>query len=285
MSEIEIAFIGGSGLYKIPNLKKIKWKSVTSSFGKPSCKVCVGSLNGKLIAFLPRHGINHNISPSKINYRANIECLKKLNVQNIISLSAVGSLREDYKPGDFVVVNQFIDNTYLRKKTFFDEDCISHVSMSSPVCENLRKISVSNLKKLKLNFHSNGTYICIEGPQFSSLAESNLFRSWGCDIIGMTNMPEAKLAREAGICYAAISMVTDFDCWHPKHDSVTVDQIIRTMNQNSNNAFKLIEEFSKIEKISCDEKIKNISKNSLITSIDKIEKSTKKKLKFIFNDL
>ena len=157
--------------------------------------------------------------------------------------------------------------------------------MSSPVCENLRKISLSNLKKLKLNFHSNGTYICIEGPQFSSLAESNLFRSWGCDVIGMTNMPEAKLAREAGICYAAISMVTDFDCWHPQHDSVTVDQIVTTMNQNSNNAFKLIEEFSKIKKISCDEKIKNISKNSLITRIEKIEKSTKKKLKFIFNDL
>ena len=157
--------------------------------------------------------------------------------------------------------------------------------MSSPVCENLRKISLSNLKKLKLNFHSNGTYVCIEGPQFSSLAESNLFRSWGCDVIGMTNMPEAKLAREAGICYAAISMVTDFDCWHPQHDSVTVEQIVKTMNQNSNNAFKLIEEFSKIEKISCDEKIKNISKNSLITKIEKIEKSTKNKLKFIFNDL
>jgi 5'-methylthioadenosine phosphorylase len=157
--------------------------------------------------------------------------------------------------------------------------------MSSPVCENLRKISLSNLKKLKLSFHSNGTYICIEGPQFSSLAESNLFRSWGCDVIGMTNMPEAKLAREAGICYAAISMVTDFDCWHPQHDSVTVDQIVTTMNQNSNNAFKLIEEFSKIKKISCDEKIKNISKNSLITRVEKIEKSTKKKLKFIFNDL
>ena len=285
MSEIELAFIGGSGLYKIPNLKKIKWKIVKSSFGKPSWKVCTGTLNGKSIAFLPRHGINHNISPSEINYRANIECLKKLGVQNIISLSAVGSLREDYKPGDFVVVDQFIDNTYLRKKTFFDDDCISHVSMSSPVCENLRKISLSNLKKLKLSFHSNGTYICIEGPQFSSLAESNLFRSWGCDVIGMTNMPEAKLAREAGICYAAISMVTDFDCWHPQHDSVTVDQIVTTMNQNSNNAFKLIEEFSKIKKISCDEKIKNISKNSLITRVEKIEKSTKKKLKFIFNDL
>ena len=285
MSEVEIAFIGGSGLYKIPNLKKIQWKTVKSSFGKPSWKICLGSLNGKLIAFLPRHGINHNISPSKINYRANIECLKKIGVQNVISLSAVGSLREDYKPGDFVVVDQFIDNTYLRKKTFFDDDCISHVSMSSPVCENLRKISLSNLKKLKLNFHSNGTYICIEGPQFSSLAESNLFRSWGCDVIGMTNMPEAKLAREAGICYAAISMVTDFDCWHPQHDSVTVEQIVKTMNQNSNNAFKLIEEFSKIKKISCDEKIKKISKNSLITRVEKIEKSTKKKLKFIFNDL
>ena len=157
--------------------------------------------------------------------------------------------------------------------------------MSSPVCENLREISIKNLKKLKLNFHPNGTYICIEGPQFSSLAESNLFRSWGCDIIGMTNMPEAKLAKEAGICYSAISMVTDFDCWHPKHDSVTVDQIVATLNKNSNNAFKLIEEFSKIKKISCDDKIKNISKNSLITNSEKIDKSTKKKLKYILNDL
>ncbi len=157
--------------------------------------------------------------------------------------------------------------------------------MSSPFCENLREISIKNLKKLKLNFHPNGTYICIEGPQFSSLAESNLFRSWGCDIIGMTNMPEAKLAKEAGICYSAISMVTDFDCWHPKHDSVTVDQIVATLNKNSNNAFKLIEEFSKIKKISCDDKIKNISKNSLITNSEKIDKSTKKKLKYILNDL
>ena len=243
MSEIEIAFIGGSGLYKIPNLKKIKWKTVKSSFGKPSWKVCIGSLNGKSIAFLPRHGINHNISPSKINYRANIECLKKLGVQNIISLSAVGSLREDYKPGDFVVVDQFIDNTYLRKKTFFDDDCISHVSMSSPVCENLRKISLSNLKKLKFNFHSNGTYICIEGPQFSSLAESNLFRSWGCDIIGMTNMPEAKLAREAEMRYTSVAMVTDFDCWHEAEGNVEVTDIIKVLNENASNAKLLIKAF------------------------------------------
>ena len=280
-----LGIIGGSGLYDISGVDIIESHSLDTPWGAPSAPVVECEYKEQSFFFLPRHGIGHSIPPSKINYRANIECLKKLGVQNIISLSAVGSLREDYKPGDFVVVDQFIDNTYLRKKTFFDDDCISHVSMSSPVCENLRKISLSNLKKLKLNFHSNGSYICIEGPQFSSLAESNLFRSWGCDVIGMTNMPEAKLAREAGICYAAISMVTDFDCWHPQHDSVTVDQIVTTMNQNSNNAFKLIEEFSKIKKISCDEKIKNISKNSLITRVEKIEKSTKKKLKFIFNDL
>merc|ERR1711991_1022550 len=245
---------------------------------------CLGSLNGKSIAFLPRHGINHNISPSEINYRANIECLKKLGVQNIISLSAVGSLREDYKPGDFVVVDQFIDNTYLRKKTFFDDDCISHVSMSSPVCENLRKISLSNLKKLKLNFHSNGTYICIEGPQFSSLAESNLFRSWGCDVIGMTNMPEAKLAKEAGICYSAVSMVTDYDCWHSDHDSVTVDQILNTLNKNTKNAFSFIDSLSKIRKITCDENTKTLSRNSIITNKKNVKNSTMEKLKFIFNN-
>ncbi len=285
MTNIETAFIGGSGLYKVPNLKKIEWKLVTSSFGEPSSKICIGLLNKKKIAFLPRHGIFHNISPSKINYRANIECLKKLGVANIISLSAVGSLREDYKPGDFIVVDQFIDHTYLRKKTFFDEDCVVHVPMSSPVCDNLRKISISILKKLRLNFHEKGTYICIEGPQFSSLAESNLFRSWGCDIIGMTNMPEAKLAKEAGICYCAISMVTDFDCWHPGHDSVTIEQIISTLNKNSENAFKLINEISKNEKIVCDDKIKKLGTNSLITKKEKIKKSTKIKLKHILTDL
>ena len=285
MTKNKLAIIGGSGLYDIEGMQNPKWKSISTPWGKPSDQILNLKYKGKEVCFLPRHARGHKISPSNINFRANIDALKQLGVTDIVSVSAVGSLKEDLPPGKFVIVDQFIDRTFARKKTFFDEDCISHVSMSSPVCENLRKISVSNLKKLKLNFHSNGTYICIEGPQFSSLAESNLFRSWGCDIIGMTNMPEAKLAREAGICYAAVSMVTDFDCWHPKHDSVTVDQIIRTMNQNSNNAFKLIEEFSKIEKISCDEKIKNISKNSLITSKDKIEESTKKKLKFILNDL
>ena len=161
MSEIEIAFIGGSGLYKIPNFKNSKWLEVSSSFGKVSSKICVGSLNGKRIAFLPRHGLNHNISPSKINYRANIDALKKINVQNIVSISAVGSLREDYKPGDFVLVDQFIDKTFKREKSFFDEDCVAHIPMAAPICDNLRKISSKALNKIKLKFHSGGTYIFV----------------------------------------------------------------------------------------------------------------------------
>tara|TARA_B100001057_G_scaffold435660_1_gene466147 strand:+ start:378 stop:1235 length:858 start_codon:yes stop_codon:yes gene_type:complete len=285
MKEIEIAFIGGSGLYKLPNLEDSKWISISSEFGNPSSKIRVGTLNGKKIAFLPRHGLDHNISPSKINYRANIDALKKLNVQNIVSISAVGSLREDFKPMDFVLVDQFIDKTYLRKKTFFDDDCVVHIPMSSPVCKNLVKKCSEVLKRIKLDFHNSGTYICIEGPQFSTLAESNLYRSWGCDVIGMTNMPEAKLAREAGICYASLSMVTDYDCWHPEHNSVTVDQIIQTMNENSSNALKLINEICKEKRINCDNETKEISNNSLITNRKKIKDKTKKKLSNILEDL
>ena len=170
------------------------------------------------------------MSPSKINYRANIDALKKINVQNIVSISAVGSLREDFKPSDFVLVDQFIDRTFMRKKVL--TKIVLFIPMASPICENLRKISANALNKLKLNFHSEGTYICIEGPQFSTLGpESNLYRSWGCDVIGMTNMPESKLAMEAGICYVNLSMVTDYDCWHKDHDSVTVDQIVKTMKK------------------------------------------------------
>ncbi len=284
MSVVEIAFIGGSGLYKIPNFVESKWINIKTNFGKPSSKVCVGYLNDRKIAFLPRHGLKHNISPSNINYRANVEALKKIGVQNIISLSAVGSLREDFKPGDFVVINQFIDQTYLRSKTFFDQDCVSHIPMSNPVCKNLNKICVESLKKVKLNFHNSGTYICIEGPQFSSEAESNLFRSWGCDVIGMTNMPEAKLAKEAGICYSAVSMVTDYDCWHPDHDSVTVDQILNTLNKNTENAYSFIDSVSKTRKIACDENTKTLSRNSIITNKKNVKNSTMEKLKFIFND-
>ena len=285
-NEIEIAFIGGSGLYKIPNFKNSEWLDVSSNFGKPSSKICIGSLNGKKIAFLPRHGLNHNLSPSKINYRANIEALKKLNVQNIISVSAVGSLREDFKPSEFVLVDQFIDRTFIRNKSFFDDDCVVHIPMASPICNNLKKISSKALKKLKLNFHSGGTYICIEGPQFSTLAESNLYRSWGCDVIGMTNMPESKLAMEAGICYVSLSMVTDYDCWHKNHDSVTVDQIVKVMKKNSENALKFINEICKEKTIKCNEFTKNLAKNSIITEKSKIKKKTRDKLSNIirFNE-
>ena len=285
-NEIEIAFIGGSGLYKIPNFKNSEWLDVSSNFGKPSSKICIGSLNGKKIAFLPRHGLNHNLSPSKINYRANIEALKKLNVQNIISISAVGSLREDFKPSEFVLVDQFIDRTFIRNKSFFDDDCVVHIPMASPICNNLKKISSKALKKLKLNFHSGGTYICIEGPQFSTLAESNLYRSWGCDVIGMTNMPESKLAMEAGICYVSLSMVTDYDCWHKDHDSVTVDQIVKVMKKNSENALKFINEICKEKTIKCNEFTKNLAKNSIITEKSKIKKKTRDKLSNIirFNE-
>ncbi|MBS91543.1 MAG: S-methyl-5'-thioadenosine phosphorylase [Rickettsiales bacterium] len=285
MEKVDIAFIGGSGLYKVPNLKNPKWIDIKCNFGFPSSKICIGNLNGKSVAFLPRHGLDHNISPSNINYRANIEALKIIGVENIISLSAVGSLRDDYNPGDFVVVDQFIDKTYARIKTFFDEDCVVHIPMSSPICKKLKEKVLIVLEKLKINSHSSGTYICIEGPQFSTLAESNLYRSWGCDVIGMTNMPEAKLAKEAGICYSAISMVTDFDCWHPKHDSVTIDQIIETLKKNSETAFCFIDEFCKQTKFVCDDETKNLSKNSIITDIPKIKKGTKKRLKNIIKDL
>ena len=285
MDKIDVAFIGGSGLYKVPNFKKYKWIKIKSNFGGPSPEICVGKLNKSNIAFLPRHGKNHNISPTKINYRANIEALKIIGSECIVSLSAVGSLREDYKPGNFVLVDQFLDQTYLRNKTFFDDDLVVHVPFASPVCSKLKKSLSDSLRKLKVKFHSSGTYICIEGPQFSSLAESQLFRSWGCDVIGMTNMPEAKLALEAGICYASVAMVTDFDCWHPDHESVTVEQIVETLNKNSKKAFCLIDEICKHKKFFCDQKTKNLSRDSLITNLSYVKNSTKKKLSNILGKL
>tara|TARA_B100001248_G_scaffold6452_1_gene4483 strand:- start:105 stop:956 length:852 start_codon:yes stop_codon:yes gene_type:complete len=281
MTKIDIAFIGGSGLYKIPEISEVKWVKVSTNFGQPSSEICTGRIGKCNVAFLPRHGKFHTISPSKINYRANIEALKKLGSENIISLSAVGSLRNDYIPGDFVLVDQFIDKTYLRKKTFFEDDLVVHLPMAQPVCKNIKNKLADSLKKLRINFHNQGTYVCIEGPQFSTLAESELFRSWGCDVIGMTNMPEAKLSLEAGICYASVGMVTDFDCWHPDHENVSVDQIVRTLNDNSEKAKKLISFIAQDHKLICSEKIKNLAKNSVITNIEKVQNSTKNKLKNI----
>ncbi len=283
MAKIDLAFIGGSGLYKVPGIKEVKWKRISTNFGAPSSDICIGTIDKKKVAFLPRHGKDHNIPPSNINYRANIEALKKIGTENIISLSAVGSLRNDYLPGDFVLVNQFIDKTYLRKKTFFEDDLVVHIPLANPVCVELKKKVSQSLKKLKIKFHNQGTYICIEGPQFSSLAESELYRSWGCDVIGMTNMPEAKLSFEAVICYASVAMVTDYDCWHPDHENVSIEQILKTLNANSDKAQRLILELSKDKNLDCSSKIKNLARNSVITDFSKVRSSTKKKLENILN--
>lgn len=235
-----IAIIGGSGLYNINGLINEKWVSVTSDFGTASDQILTGEILGNKIAFLPRHGRGHKLSPSEINYRANIDTLKKIGVTDIISVSAVGSLKEDLDPGTFVIVDQFIDRTFARKKSFFTDGCVAHVSMAHPVCSRLGDHLMQGAIKSGIKVVRNGTYLVMEGPQFSTLAESKLYQSWGCDVIGMTNMPEAKLAREAEMCYATVAMVTDYDCWHPDHENVTVDQIIKVLLANADNAKSLI---------------------------------------------
>ena len=234
-----LGIIGGSGIYDLDNISEAKWQSVSSAFGDPSDKILTGIINDINIAFLPRHGKSHNLLPSNINYRANIDCLKSLGVTDIISLSAVGSLKESIKPGDFVIIDQFIDRTFARIKTFFNDGIVAHVSMAKPTSKQLSKIIFESAPD-NINILNGGTYIAMEGPQFSTLAESNLYRSWNCDVIGMTNMPEANLAREAEIAFATIAMVTDYDCWHPDHDAVTVDSIIKVLNTNSLNAKNLL---------------------------------------------
>ena len=234
-----LGIIGGSGIYELNDIVNPEWTSVKSLYGSPSDEILTGSINGISIAFLPRHGRGHSLSPSNINYRANIDCLKSIGVTDIISLSAVGSLKDTIKPGSFVIIDQFIDRTFARKKTFFDEGIVAHVSMAKPVSQQLGKLILESAPN-NINISLGGTYLAMEGPQFSTLAESELYRSWNCDVIGMTNMPEAKLAREAEMPYATIAMVTDYDCWHPDHDAVTVDSIIEVLNSNSNNAKKLV---------------------------------------------
>ena len=239
-----LGIIGGSGIYDLDNISNVKWLNVSSKFGIPSDKILTGTINNINIAFLPRHGKSHNLLPSNINYRANIDCLKSLGVTDIISLSAVGSLKENIKPGDFVIIDQFIDRTFARIKTFFTDGIVAHVSMAKPTSKNLSNIIFKSAPD-NINIINGGTYIAMEGPQFSTLAESNLYRSWNCDVIGMTNMPEAKLAREAEIAYATIAMVTDYDCWHPDHDAVTVENIIKVLNTNSLNAQNLVKNIIK----------------------------------------
>ncbi len=236
-----IGIIGGSGLYKIEGMQVIRQLSLKTPFGAPSDKFTIGKLEGKEVVFLPRHGVGHRISPSEINYRANIFAMKKLGVERIISVTACGSLREEMKPLDFVVVDQFVDRTnHGRDMTFFDQGIVSHIVFSQPVCKDLCAHVYAAGKSLNLNMHKGGTYNNMEGPQFSTLAESKLYRSWGMDVIGMTNMAEAKLCREAEICYSTLACITDYDCWYPEHESVTLDMVISNLQKNVENAKKII---------------------------------------------
>ena len=235
-----LGIIGGSGVYDIDGLVNKRWVAVPSPFGAPSDELLCGELNGQQLVFLPRHGRGHKIPPSEINFRANIDALKRVGVTDVVSVSAVGSLREHLTPGTFVIVDQFIDRTFARTKSFFGAGLVAHVSMARPVCKRLGDHIELAAKEAGIAALRGGTYLVMEGPQFSSLAESELYRSWGCDVIGMTNMPEAKLAREAELCYATVAMVTDYDCWHPDHDDVTVEQIIKVLVTNADKARSLV---------------------------------------------
>jgi 5'-methylthioadenosine phosphorylase len=242
MTDRVIAIIGGSGLYRIDGLSDVAWRRVETPYGPTSDEFCFGTLDGQPVVFLPRHGRGHVLPPSAINFRANIDALKRCGVTDILSLSAVGSLREDYGPGDFVVIDQFVDRTFAREKSFFGPGCVAHVSMARPVCGRIGDALAAAAPRAGPPAKRGGAYLVIEGPQFSTLAESELYRAWHCDVIGMTNMPEAKLAREAEICYATVAMVTDYDCWHPGHDAVTVEMILSVLDANAARARALVRE-------------------------------------------
>lgn len=240
MQKAEIGIIGGSGLYAMPGLTNVREERVSTPFGDPSDALVLGDLEGRKVAFLARHGRGHRILPSELNFRANIYAMKALGVERILSVSAVGSLKEEHKPTDFVIPDQFIDRTFARVGTFFGEGIVAHVAFGDPVCATVASTFEKACAEVGVAGTLGGTYVCMEGPQFSTRAESNLYRSWGADVIGMTNLQEAKLSREAEICYATMAMVTDYDCWREGHDDVTVDQIVAVLHQNANNAGKVV---------------------------------------------
>jgi 5'-methylthioadenosine phosphorylase len=240
LQQAEIGIIGGSGLYAMPGLTNTREERVETPFGEPSDAFVLGDLEGRKVAFLARHGRGHKLLPSELNFRANIFAMKKLGVERILSVSAVGSLKEEHKPTDFVVPDQFIDRTFHRESTFFGNGIVGHVAFGDPVCATVAKAIADACAAADVVGKTGGTYVCMEGPQFSTRAESNLYRSWGADVIGMTNLQEAKLAREAEICYATMAMVTDYDCWREGHDDVTVEQIVAVLNQNAANAAKVV---------------------------------------------
>ena len=279
-----LAFIGGSGLYDLDFLENVNLLNKESPWGEPSDKIVEGYINDNKVFFLSRHGKGHKLSPSQINYRANIECLKQCGVTDIISLSAVGSLKDSLSPGTFVIIDQFIDRTTLRNKSFFNKGIVAHVPMAEPTSNELMLLSKKKLDYLKIKNVFGGTYLAMEGPQFSTKSESKLYQKWGCDVIGMTNMPEAKLAKEAEIRYSSIAMVTDYDCWHPNHDSVTIDMVVNTMKDNTLKSKKFIKAFSTDYYTNIDfskDKTKNILDSSIITSPNNWDKKAEYKLSSI----
>ena len=280
MATNKLAIIGGSGLYDVEEFKERELIDLDTPWGKPSDKILKTIYSSKEVYFLPRHGRGHYISPTNINFRANIDALKQLGVTDIVSVSAVGSLKEDLSPGKFVIIDQFIDRTFARKKTFFDDEIVAHVSMAHPTSNGLMNACEEAIKKEKINYQRNGTYVVMEGPQFSTLAESKLYRSWNADVIGMTNMPEAKLAREAEIRYASVSMVTDYDCWHPDHENVDVQQVIKVLLGNAAKAKNMIKNLIEIFENHIDHKdpTNNCLDVAIITAPDKRTKKTIDKL-------
>lgn len=279
---LRIGIIGGSGLYKIEGIENTREVLIETPFGQPSDKIIIGNLENKEVVFLPRHGAGHRISPSRINYKANIFAMKKLGVERIISVSACGSLRGDLKPLDFVVVDQFVDRTnQARETTFFEEGIVAHIVFAHPVCPELSDAVFNAGKLLKLGMHKGGTYVNMEGPAFSTLAESNLYRSWGMDVIGMTNMLEARLAREAEICYSTLAAVTDYDCWHPHHDSVTVDMIIQNLRKNTENAKRILRQIVRSLPDERECSCKDALKHAIITDKSAISEQVKKDLEII----
>ena len=283
MAQAEIGIIGGSGLYSIPGLTDVHELRQKTPFGEPSDAYVLGSLEGRKVAFLARHGRGHRILPTEINFRSNIYGFKQLGVERILSMSAVGSLKEEHKPLDFLIPDQFFDRTRHRVDTFFGEGIAAHVALADPVCEELAGVVESACKKSSIAAKRGGTYLCMEGPQFSTRAESNVYRSWGMDVIGMTNLQEARLAREAEICYVTVAMVTDYDCWHPHHDSVTVDQVVAVLLKNAENACRVVRESVAAMPKGRSCKCGSALAHAIITDREKIPQATRQKLKLILD--
>jgi len=281
LQQAEIGIIGGSGLYSMPGFSETRELALETPFGAPSDAYVLGTLEGRKIAFLSRHGRGHRFMPTEINYRANIHGMKQLGVERIISLSAVGSLKEEHKPLDFVIPDQFIDRTRHRVDTFFGDGLVAHVGFGHPICEETAKVATDACKRAGVNVKPGGTYLNMEGPQFSTKAESNLYRSWGLDVIGMTNLTEARLAREAELCYATVAMVTDYDCWHEEHDHVTVDQIVAVLLKNAEHACTVVRHAVAAMPHECNCKCGAALKNAIITQKNAVPAATLERLRLL----